>query len=95
MYNAQTINTWQDNIYRLPFEPDATYLPVVNDRGYYESHGIHYKVTIDHITQTVGDVEVTYPVLKLNHYVNGTLTPWEADQNVSFKVDYIVDENDL
>ena len=91
IYNAQTIEGWQDIFYRLPFEPDSNYLPVVNDRGYYESHGVYYKVAIDHIDNS----GVTYPVLRLNHYVNGSVAGWEADQNVSFKLDYIIDENDL
>jgi hypothetical protein len=91
IYKAQTINGWQDIFYRLPFEPDSKFLPIVNSMGVYESNGVHYKVAIDHIAPS----GVTYPVLRLNHYVNGNRTNWEANQNVSFRLDYIIDENDL
>lgn len=87
--SADVMEGWRDMYFRLPYEPDSNYVRVVNDRGIYESGGIHFKVSFT--TQTVDNV--TYPVLQLNHYVNGQIANWEYGQNISFNVDYITDED--
>ena len=86
--HADVVDGWRDIYYRLPYEPASGYTAIINSCGIYESNNIHYKLALDY--QTVGSV--VYPVLRLNHYINGEIANWEYGQVISFKVDYITSE---
>ncbi len=85
--NANTVDGIQDVYYVLPYAPDVEYVNLVNNNQLHEYLGIQFKIELT--TQTVDDV--TYNVLKLNRYVNGSITNWETDQSVAFSLDYIAE----
>ncbi len=85
--NANTVNGSQDVYYVLPYAPDTEYVNLVNNSGLYEYLGIQFKVEIT--TQTIDNV--IYDVIKLNRYVNGNITNWDADQSIAFSLVYVAE----
>ena len=86
---ANVMNDWRDMYFRLPYNPDEGSIRIVNDRGIYQSGDIYFKVSFTTVTIN----NTTYPAIKLNRYVDGQIRNWSGGQNVSFKVDYITDED--
>lgn len=81
--SANTVPDQQDVYYTLPYAPDSNYEGLHQED--FEYNGIQFKVIFT--TQTVSGE--TYNVLKLNRYVNGSISNWESNQTVAFKIDYI------